>query len=137
MSTAVSDSSAVGAAIESRDIATDDVIETFPSMRAEDVAAVIAAARRVTPIWHRIGFARRRMHLLAWAANIVAHRDYFVTLIERECGKPSDDAYMELVIAVEHIRWAATHAKRVLRRHRVLPTALMSNYSASVDYEPF
>jgi aldehyde dehydrogenase (NAD+) len=137
VSAAVSASPAVEAAIESRDIATDDVVETFPSMRAEDVAAVIAAARSVTAVWHRIGFARRRMHLLAWAADIVAHRDSFVALIERECGKPADDAYMELVIAVEHIRWAATHAKRVLRSHRVRPTALMSNYSGSVDYEPF
>jgi acyl-CoA reductase-like NAD-dependent aldehyde dehydrogenase len=90
VSAAVSDAPAIGAAIESRDIATDDVIETFPSMRAQDVAALIAVARRVTPVWHRIGFARRRMHLLAWAADIVAHRDNFVALIERECGKPRD-----------------------------------------------
>jgi aldehyde dehydrogenase (NAD+) len=137
MTATVNGTSRVDGGIESRDIVTGDVIETFPAMEERDVVAVMAAAREVSPVWHRLGFARRRMHLLAWAAEIVARQEHFVKLIQRECGKPADDAYMELVIAVEHIRWAAIHAKRVLRRRRVLPTALMSNFSASVDHEPF
>jgi aldehyde dehydrogenase (NAD+) len=121
----------------SLDVATGETIAEFPSMDSGAVAARIADCRVAGRIWHGMGFAQRRRCLLAWAADIVAHSDDFVSLIHRESGKPADDAYLELVIAVEHIRWAARNAQRILRRRRVIPTALMANYSAVIDFEPF
>jgi aldehyde dehydrogenase (NAD+) len=106
-------------------------------MNPERVAGVIDAARPAGVIWRGMDFDRRRAALEAWAAEIVAHSDDFVSLIHRETGKPADDAYMELVIAVEHIRWAAHNAKRVLRRRMITPTALMVNYGAAIEQEPF
>jgi acyl-CoA reductase-like NAD-dependent aldehyde dehydrogenase len=125
------------ARLSSRDVATGDVIDTFVAMDAEAVAQVIAAARPAGHLWHRMGYVQRRARLEAWATEIVAHGDEVVSLIHRESGKPVDDAYLELVIAVEHIRWAAKNARRVLRRRRVLPTALMANYAAEIHHEPF
>jgi acyl-CoA reductase-like NAD-dependent aldehyde dehydrogenase len=123
--------------LHSCELATGDVIETFRAMNAEDVAQVIAAARPAGHIWDRLGFVQRRARLEAWATEIVTLSDELVSLIHRESGKPVDDAYMELVIAVEHIRWAARNARRVLRRRRVLPTTLMANYAAEIHHEPF
>jgi len=120
-----------------RDVATGETIAEFPSMDADLVAARVADCRVAGRVWHGLGFAQRRGCLLAWAADIVAHSDDFVSLIHRESGKPVDDAYLELVIAVEHIRWAARNAERVLRKRRVIPTALMANYRAVIDSEPF
>lgn len=119
------------------DKATGDVIGEFKAMNADDVAALVMAARAAGRSWHRLGFARRRSHLSAWARDIVAHSDDFISLIHRECGKPYDDAYIELAIAVEHIQWAARNAERVLRRRRVMTSMLMANFSAAVEYEPF
>ena len=123
--------------VESRDIATGAVMETFEAMGTTQVRELVDRARPAGALWHRMGFPRRRAALEAWATDIVAHSDEFVSLINREAGKPVDDAYMELVIAVEHIRWAARNARRVLRPRRVIPTVLMANYSAEIDYEPF
>jgi acyl-CoA reductase-like NAD-dependent aldehyde dehydrogenase len=123
--------------LASLDGATGETIAEFPSMDSGAVAARIADCRVAGRIWHGMGFAQRRRCLLAWAADIVAHSDDFVSLIHRESGKPADDAYLELVIAVEHIRWAARNAQRILRRRRIIPTALMANYSAVIDFEPF
>ena len=120
-----------------RDIATGETIAEFPCSDAGQVAALIADCRAAGRVWNGLGFGQRRRCLQAWAADIVAHSEHFVSLIHRESGKPADDAYLELVIAVEHIRWAARNADRVLRRRRVIPTVLMANYSATIDYEPF
>lgn len=136
MSTAVSDQGR-DTRVESRDVTTGGVIATFEAMDAKKVSELIVRARAGGALWRRMGFARRRTVLEAWASDIVAHSDAIVALIHRETGKPADDAYMELVIAVEHIRWAARSAKRVLRPRRVWPTALMANYGAEVDHEPF
>ncbi|BBY62682.1 aldehyde dehydrogenase family protein [Mycolicibacterium helvum] len=125
------------ARLESRDIATGEVIDTYPAMDAAAVADVVRRARSATVIWSRLGFAQRRMYLQAWASDIVDHSDELVSLIHRESGKPAADAYLELVIAVEHIRWAARNAKRVLRTRRIRPTVLMANYAGVIDQEPF
>jgi acyl-CoA reductase-like NAD-dependent aldehyde dehydrogenase len=123
--------------VESRDVTTGEVIDTFEAMDGVRIAGLIEAARPAVTIWHGLGFNRRRAALEAWAADIVVHGDDFVALVHRETGKPTDDAYMELVIAVEHIRWAARNAKRILRRRRISPTVLMANYSAEIEQEPF
>lgn len=125
------------ARLETRDIATGEVIGSHPAMDAAAVADVVKRARSATTVWSRLGFDQRRMRLEAWATEIVDHSDDLVTLIHRETGKPAADGYMELVIAVEHIRWAARNAKRVLRTRRVRPTVLMANYSAVIEQEPF
>jgi aldehyde dehydrogenase (NAD+) len=116
---------------------TGEVLSTYEAMEADAVSQLISSARPPGFLWHGLGFTRRRAHLEAWASDIVAHSADFTSLIHREAGKPVDDAYMELVIAVEHIRWAARNARRVLRPRRVLPTALMVNYTAEIDHEPF
>lgn len=125
------------ARVQSRDVTTGEVIDTFEPMDADAVAGLIERARPAGFLWHGLGFEQRRASLERWATDIVAHSEDFVSLIHREAGKPADDAYMELVIAVEHIRWAARNAKRVLRPRRVLPTVLMSNYGAEISHEPF
>jgi aldehyde dehydrogenase (NAD+) len=121
----------------SRDLTTGEVLDAFVAMDAEAAAEVIARASSAGLLWRGMGFDQRRMRLEAWATDVVAHGAELSSLIHRESGKPADDAYLELVIAVEHIRWAARNAKRVLRRRRVRPTALMANYAAKIDHEPF
>ena len=75
-----------------RDVGTGEVVGEFPDMDAAAVAKVIGATRESGRVWARMGFAQRRTCLLAWAADVVAHSDDFVSLIHRETGKPTDDA---------------------------------------------
>ncbi|BBU21274.1 hypothetical protein AWC32_09120 [Mycobacterium xenopi] len=70
--------------------------------------------------------------MFGWAREIVTRSRELVSAISRENGTP---AYMELVIAVEHIAWAARNAKRVLRPRNVPTGVLMANYAAAVHHE--
>ena len=36
-----------------------------------------------------------------------------------ETGKPTGDAQLEIVLAIDHIDWAAKNAKKVLGPHKV------------------
>ncbi|WP_219589330.1 aldehyde dehydrogenase family protein [Gordonia terrae] len=117
--------------------ATGAEIARFPEMDAEDVTAVVAGARVAGELWSAGGTATRRRALLAWAGELSRCSAVLVELIHRENGKPRDDAYMELVIALEHIGWTARNAHRVLAPRRVSPGPLMANYRARIEYEPY
>ncbi|MCW2689339.1 MAG: gabD2 [Mycobacterium sp.] len=130
----------IGAAADtmvSRDVESGAELSAFPIMGQADVDAVVARAANAAQVWSSAGFAVRRRALTGWAREIVSRSDEFVAEIGRENGKPADDAYMELVIAVEHIVWAARNAERVLRSRKVSSGLLMANYSATVHHEPY
>ena len=63
--------------------------------------------------------------------------DELAGLIERENGKPFDDAVVEVTIAIAHLAWAARNAAKVLRRRRVNPGLLAVNHAAAVEYLPY
>ncbi|WP_068274544.1 aldehyde dehydrogenase family protein [Aldersonia kunmingensis] len=117
--------------------ATGTEVAKFTNMGAESVAEVVSTARDASALWAAGGFSVRRRALLAWAGELSRASDNLVDLIHRENGKPRDDAYMELVIALEHIGWAARNAHRVLSTRRVSSGPLMANYQARVRYEPY
>ncbi len=123
--------------VVSRDVATGTQLGAFPVMGQADVDRVVQRAGQSAQVWSSAGFAARRRALTGWARELVSRSDEFVAEIGRENGKPADDAYMELVIAVEHIVWAARNAERVLRSRKVRSGLLMANYSAAVHYEPY
>jgi acyl-CoA reductase-like NAD-dependent aldehyde dehydrogenase len=117
--------------------ATGDVIATFPKHSDDDVRAAVDTARRAAYWWGALGFDQRKRLLLRWCGEIAAGQEDLVTLMRAENGKPRDDAFLEVLLALEHILWAAHNAKRVLRQRRVPSGLLMYNHSAYVEYRPF
>ena len=69
-------------------------------------------------------------------AAIATHAESMAAIISAETGKPSDDALLEVMLAVEHLDWAARNAQKVLRRRRVGAGLISANQSASVGYRP-
>jgi len=122
--------------VVSVDVATGTPLATFPILVEPDVDRAVHGAQTAAELWSGAGFAARRRAMIGWARKLIASSDELVSMIGRENGKPADDAYLELVIAVEHIAWAARNAERVLRPRKVRPGVLMANYSASVHHEP-
>ena len=57
-------------------------------------------------------------------------------LVHQETGKPHGDAQLEIVLAIDHLAWAAKHAKKVLGRRKVPSGLLMANQAATVEYHP-
>jgi acyl-CoA reductase-like NAD-dependent aldehyde dehydrogenase len=116
--------------------ADGSAVAEFPVAGADEVRAAVARARAAAPAWEALGPDGRERCLLRWAGHLVEHADELCDLVHAENGKPRDDAYLELVLALELIRWAAKNAGRELRPRRVRPGPLMANFAAHVEYRP-
>ncbi|MEV2219001.1 aldehyde dehydrogenase family protein [Nocardia vinacea] len=123
-------------ALTSVDPATGEVIATHTIADADAVLAAVAKARTAAATWGGLSFDERRKHLLRWSSQLVADSAEFTALIHKENGKPLDDAFLELMLALEHIAWAAKNAKKVLSPKKIFPGALMANFSARLEQRP-
>jgi acyl-CoA reductase-like NAD-dependent aldehyde dehydrogenase len=116
--------------------ASGEYIAQFAIHNSQDVAAIVARARAATHKWQNQGFSGRARQLKRWRQLMLTRFDELTDLVSRETGKPQADATIEVVIAIDHLHWAAGNAKRVLKRHHVAPGMLMFNHSATVEYRP-
>jgi aldehyde dehydrogenase (NAD+) len=116
--------------------ATGEVVATFPVQTAAEVEAAVARAREEALWWRDLGYDGRRKHLDAWRAHLVKKMPELKALISRENGKPEGDAQIELVLAVDHLDWAAKHARKVLGERRVASGLLQLNHAAFLEYAP-
>ncbi|MHA6627649.1 aldehyde dehydrogenase family protein [Pseudonocardia sichuanensis] len=125
------------ATFESLDPRTGDVVGTHPVHDAVAVEAAVARAVGAAQWWDGLGHAERRRRLAAWRVALVHKMDDLVHVVAEETGKPLDDARLELVLAIDHLDWAAKHAEKVLGTRKVAPGLLMGNQAASLTYRPF
>ncbi|TDP37967.1 aldehyde dehydrogenase family protein [Nocardia ignorata] len=116
--------------------ATGEPVGSWPVDDAARVAAVVAQARVAAQSWRELGFTERKRALQRWASQLVLRADEFCALIHAENGKPLDDAYLEVVTAVEHLNWAAENAQRVLKPKKVWPGLMMANHEAVIEQRP-
>ncbi|MFC9434722.1 aldehyde dehydrogenase family protein [Nocardia sp. NPDC057030] len=122
--------------LTSTDPATGAALATYRVDGEDSVRTAVATARAAAATWGELGFDARRRHLLRWSSLLVAKADELCDLIHAETGKPRDDAFLELLLALEHTAWAAKNAARVLRPKKVRTGALMANFSAAVEQRP-
>ncbi|GAA1346581.1 aldehyde dehydrogenase family protein [Saccharothrix algeriensis] len=120
----------------SLDPRTGEVVAHHPVHGAAEVRAAVAAGRAAAAFWAGLGFDGRRRRLDAWRRLLVRRLPEFQALISAETGKSADDARTELALVVDHLRWAARQAPRVLGRRRVRSGLLMYNHAASLEYRP-
>jgi aldehyde dehydrogenase (NAD+) len=126
-----------GETFDSLDPRTGERVGSYPVHTAAHVNAVVRRASEAASWWAGLGFAGRRERLGQWRKLLVARIDEIAEVIAAETGKPADDARLELVLAVDHLAWAARNARRVLGRRKVSAGMLMSNQSATLAYPPF
>src|SRR5438067_6581017 len=121
---------------DSTNPATDEVLGSYPVHTAEDVLAAVDRAREAAGWWASLDFDGRATRLRRWAA-VISHRlGELCEVVKQETGKPFGDAQLEIVLAVEHIAWAAKNARKVLGRKRRPSGLLLANHTASVEYLP-
>ncbi|MGO2519260.1 aldehyde dehydrogenase family protein [Microbacterium sp.] len=113
------------------------VVGTFPIHDSEDVQKVVERARTAAPEWRTLGFPGRRSILVAWRRYVARHAAELAGVMRAETGKPLGDAQLEILLALDHIGWAAKNAERVLGRRRVPSGILMLNQESSVERVPF
>ncbi len=121
---------------ESRNPATGEVLATYPIHDPAAVDAAVGRAREAAQWWAELGFDGRRGHLAAWRRLLARRAEELAELVTRENGKPQGDAVLEIMLAIDHLAWAAKAAPKVLGVHKVHSGILAANQASTVEYPP-
>ncbi|MFD6217928.1 aldehyde dehydrogenase family protein, partial [Nocardia salmonicida] len=117
--------------------ATGALVGSYPSHDESAVEAAVDRAHGAATWWRAVGFDERARRLDRWRTEITRGRDELARIMSREMGKPHSDAALEIVMALEHLKWAAHNAKDVLGSRSVAPSLLTVNQACRVEYRPF
>jgi len=103
-----------------------------------DVAAAVAEAAGVQPLWAQLRLTDRARYLTRAAQAVIDEWDELVQVIVSEQGRPLAEAQtMELLPAVESLQWLAEEGPRVLAPERVgLSRILQPVKRARLTFEP-
>jgi succinate-semialdehyde dehydrogenase / glutarate-semialdehyde dehydrogenase len=101
------------------------------------VRQAVDRAREAGLWWHGLGFDARRERLLRWRSTIAQRITELARLTSLETGKPHADAVLEAAAALEHVDWAARHAKRVLAPRRTRTRLVVAEHAGHVEYVPY
>ncbi|MEV7983775.1 aldehyde dehydrogenase family protein [Micromonospora sp. NPDC085948] len=122
------------------------LVSTSPATGAEagrfavatdaDVRRAVEDARAAGGWWAGLGFTDRRERMLRWRALLAKRIEELAELVHVEGGKPTADAIVEIVTAIEHIDWAARNASRVLGPRRVRSRLILAEFSGHLEYQP-
>jgi aldehyde dehydrogenase (NAD+) len=134
--TPVQDTEARPATFDSLNPRTGDVVETYPIHSDADVRASVDRAREAAAWWSALSFDERETRLNTWKGVVTRRIAQLVEVIHQETGKPHGDALLESSLAIDHLGWAAGHAEKVLKRHKVPSGLVMANQKATVEYRP-
>jgi len=106
--------------LRSVDPATLEPVGTVPATLPEAIPELVTEAKLVQRRWGESSHAERRSLLLAVAHRLLDEADDLAATITAETGKPLLEAYTaELFLALEHLRWTAQHAGKLLSPERV------------------
>jgi acyl-CoA reductase-like NAD-dependent aldehyde dehydrogenase len=118
--------------------ATGAEVGRFPVADAEAVKAAVARARAAGAWWRGLGFDGRKKRLDKWRTSMAKRLPELLDLMHAEGGKPTGDALIECVVALDHVAWSARNAKRVLKARKVRSNLLMlPEFAAWLEYQPF
>lgn len=121
---------------ESLNPANGDVVGVHAATSSAEVDAAVERAHTAAAWWSALTFDERAEFLNKWKAVITRRIAELAEISHAETGKPHSDAQLEIILAIDHIAWAAKHAKKVLGPHKVSPGLLMANQKATVEYQP-
>ncbi|GAA2365776.1 aldehyde dehydrogenase family protein [Dactylosporangium salmoneum] len=119
------------------DPVTGEPVTDYDIADEATVHSVVQQAREAAGWWAGLPARQRRRHLLAFKTLVASRIDALAGLIRAETGKPIAGAQLEVMLAVEHLDWAARNAGRVLKRRSVSSGLLAFNQASSVRYVPY
>src|SRR3954470_6940967 len=121
---------------ESTNPASGAVVGVFPVHDGDAVRETVERARSASERWAAVGFDGRKARLAAWRGYLARRMNELADLVHRENGKPHADAILEITLAVDHLAWAGTHARKTLGSRRVRAGMLAANHAAYLEYQP-
>jgi acyl-CoA reductase-like NAD-dependent aldehyde dehydrogenase len=125
-----------GETFQSLNPANGEPLATYPVHTAADVDNAVIRARAAASWWRDLGFEGRRRRLLALKGLIARRSDELVQLVHKENGKPLDDAFIEVLLCVDHLDWAARNAEKIMKPRRVSMPPLSIDHAGYLQYSP-
>jgi succinate-semialdehyde dehydrogenase/glutarate-semialdehyde dehydrogenase len=92
--------------------ATGRTLARLPVATAADVEEALAAARDGFAVWRRVSPVERGRVLRDAAGLMRARVEDMARVITLELGKPLPESRVEVLLAAEHLEWAAEEARR-------------------------
>jgi hypothetical protein len=102
------------ATFEVLDRGDGSVVGTYPVAGASEVRAAVAAAHEAAPGWAAAPVGQRCRTLRAWRGELWRSSSALAGLLQREAGLSVDEAMVDVLRTVEHLRWVEGRAARVL-----------------------
>ncbi|MDT0276594.1 aldehyde dehydrogenase family protein [Blastococcus goldschmidtiae] len=130
------DRHATSRTFESTAPATGAVVGVFPVHDDDAVGETVTKAVVAAELWAGLGFDGRRQRLNAYRGYLARRLHELADLVHRENGKPHGDAILEISLAIDHLAWAAGHARKALGSRRVRSGMLAANHAAYLEYQP-
>lgn len=116
---------------------TEEVLGRYAIAGKAEVAEAVGRARSAARWWDVQGYRGRKSWMLEFKSAIVAEVEALTAVISQETGKSEEDALLEVMLAVEHLDWAARRAPRVLRQRKVHSGMVSANQLSCVGYRPY
>jgi aldehyde dehydrogenase (NAD+) len=121
--------------LQSYNPATGESIGSVPIMTANEVDAVVARARRAAEVWSTRSFKARAEEMTAFRIAIAEAADELALLLHEENGKPLLEGYTEVMMALSHVKHAASVAEDAMRPRKVA-SGVLANFRATISYFP-
>ena len=108
------------AALQSLEPATAQPLGSVPLTAPDEVAAAVAGAAAVQPLWSQLRPADRARYMRRAAQAVIDEWPQLIELIAREQGRPvAEVAHLELLPAVETLLWLGDQGVAILGDDRV------------------
>lgn len=129
---------ATAAELRSVNPATLETVGAVAVAAPADVERAVQRAEAAQEQWAAAPFRERRRVLNGVADALVDRIDELAAVVVAETGRPLVEAYtIDLLLAIEQVRWLAREAERVLVPERLrLGTAYLLHKRAELVYEP-
>ncbi|MFD2757031.1 aldehyde dehydrogenase family protein [Gulosibacter faecalis] len=124
------------ATFDVRNPATGEVVGTYPRTTRDEVDATVARARAAAAWWSQLSYRDRAERLGAFRGAIARNFTDLTRVVHEETGKPTGEAALEIALILDHVAWAAKHARRVLGPQRRGSSLMSFHLGATVEYRP-
>jgi succinate-semialdehyde dehydrogenase/glutarate-semialdehyde dehydrogenase len=136
--TTATDAAAVAGTIEAINPATHERLGEVPITAAAELPAILDAIAEVQPLWAQLRLSDRGRYVRRTAQAVIDEFDSLCQLLAREQGRPPVElATLELLPAIDTLRWIGDNGPRLLGAERIpTPRSLFPRTRARVVYEP-
>jgi len=124
--------------LESFSPATGERVGSVPTLRPEQVQAVVDEVADVQPFWAALPLSDRARYMRRTAQVVIDNLDELATLMAREQGKPISECYtMELLPTIDALHWIAGAGPEILADEKIsYPQIFFKQKKSHFAYDP-